>query len=173
MAKLGHRILEEWISVGKTHRTVENRSSCVLGLCACGKQQRLSESWATKLLDVWDTSTFMDKFEITGRPVQFPLAHICRPHSAPKSREKFTHSWDPRTVGVSEAESYTCACSTTFNIRNETMSKRVSKRKKKLPKKAKQFQFGHCVSVDVNKKECGAVRARTNQPENGIASPGK
>ena len=71
-AKLGHGILEQFMSVGTTNRSIEKRSSCVL----------YSVLWETTLSEMWDSSLFMDKFDLTGRPAQFHW-HIFRPHSAP------------------------------------------------------------------------------------------
>ena len=64
-----------------------------------------------------------------------------------------------------------CLCSTTLKLRNQAMSKHVSKKKKTqkgVPNNAKQFG----VSVELDRKECGTSRARTNQPETWSASPG-
>ena len=40
-----------------------------------------NEAWATKLSEVWSPMTFIDKYDITGRPVQFPW-HIFPGHTA-------------------------------------------------------------------------------------------
>ena len=54
------------------------------------------------------------------------------------------------------------------------MSKQVLKTSKRLPNMQCNSSWVIGVSVDLDKKESvGTVRGRTNQQENGIASPGK
>ena len=129
-------------------------------LCVVNNNAFPNQTWATELSEAGDSSTFMDKCDITGRPV----AHF-QTTLRSKSRETFRQSWDPRNRWISDAETYSCLCSTTLNIRNQAMSKHVRNTQKKL-----LHMRGF---VDLDKKECVAVRAQTNQPENGIASPGK
>ena len=52
------------------------------------------------------------------------------------------------------------------------MSKHVSQTKQRLPNMQSNSSEVIGVSVDFDKKECGTVRVGTNQPENGIVSPG-
>ena len=103
------------------------------------------------------------------------MTHIFRPHSTPNQERHSDILGIHGTRGISEAESYSCVCSTALNVRNLAMSKTVSKTQKRLPKTGEAINSFKVigVSVHVNKKVCGAVRARTNQPENGIASPGQ
>ena len=88
-----------------------------------------------------------------------------------ESREKFRHSWDPRNRGISEAESHSCLCSTTLNIRNQAMSKHVSKTQKRSPNLQTNSSKVIGVSVDLDKNECGTVRGRAKRTEHGIALP--
>ena len=40
-------------------------------LCVGNNNAIANEAWATKLPEVWGPTTFMEKYDITGRPVQF------------------------------------------------------------------------------------------------------
>ena len=51
-------------------------------LCAGNKNAFPNQTWATRLSELWESSTFMDKYDISSRPVQF-LAQIFRSHSDP------------------------------------------------------------------------------------------
>ena len=55
--------------VGRLVRThVHVLSDCVV----CGNNDAIAnESWVTQLSEAWDPMTFIDKYDITGRPVQF------------------------------------------------------------------------------------------------------
>ena len=115
---------------------MENGCTCILRRCAmCEKEENTIANLAraTKFSELWDPTTFMDKYDVTGRPVPFHW-HIFSGHTTIQlKREKFRQSWDPRNRGISEAEAYSCLCSTTLKIRNLAMSKHVPKTQKRLP----------------------------------------
>ena len=76
MAELENRILESLVTVGVTNRkSFENRSTSVLRLCIVCVGEIAHKAWATKLSEVQDVTTFRDKYDITGRTVQF-LWHV-------------------------------------------------------------------------------------------------
>ena len=68
---------ESWKQISPVEVTnetsTENRRTYILRLCsACGQNNTIAkEAWATKLSELWDPMTFIDKNDITGRPVQF------------------------------------------------------------------------------------------------------
>ena len=59
-------------------------------LCVGGLNAVANEARATEISQVWDPITFMEKDDITGRPVQFHLAT----HSAPDQ------IWDPKILRI-------------------------------------------------------------------------
>ena len=68
---------------------------------------------------------------------------------------------------ISEAQSCSCPCSTTLNMRNQTM-KKCWEHAKEVTEYAKPFQLRHSCFCGVgHKKQCGTVRALTNQPKKG------
>ena len=69
--------------------------------------------------EVWNPTTFMDKYDITARPVQM--------------REIRTFFWYPRHCVVSKEELFSCRCSTTLNNGSKTLSKHVSQTQERLP----------------------------------------
>ena len=89
-----------------------------------------NQTEATNFVEVWDPTTFMDNYDITGRPVQFHR-HIRRPDSDPNHR--FKHAWDVRNPLIEKEESYSCRCSTTLNIKQKTTSNHVSQTQEWLP----------------------------------------
>ena len=103
----------------------------------------------------------MDKYDVTGRPVQFGTYRF-------KSRQQFKHSWDPQNRVSSNDEPCSCPCLTTLNTRKQATRKHLSKTQKRLPNMQSNSSEVFGVS-DLDKKECGTVRARTHQPENGIS----
>ena len=57
------------------------------------------QAWATRLSEVWDPTTFMDKYDITGRPNSTGTCFQATQRS--ESWDKFKHSWDPRNRVIS------------------------------------------------------------------------
>ena len=63
-----------------------------------------NQAWTTKFSEVWDPMTFMRKYDITGRPVQFHWL-IFSGHTAIQIMRDIHISWDPRNRVVSKEES--------------------------------------------------------------------
>ena len=133
--KVGHRILEKKIPVGQPiGQLLRTEVRVFSDRFVWGKQQRLSESdmddktiWNAGLVDM------RGHLRYHGQTSASSIGTFLQATPRSKSREKFRLSWDPRNRGISEAESYSCLCSTTLNIRNQVMSKNVSKTQERLP----------------------------------------
>ena len=82
------------------------------------------EAWAAKTSEVWDPMTLKDKYDITGRPVQFH-GHIFLATQRSRSTMRTKDSWDPQNRMSSVLESYSRRCSTTLNGGPKTLSKHV------------------------------------------------
>ena len=131
-------------------------------MCAGNKKAYPNQTWATRLSELWESSTFMDKYDITGRPVQFHL-HKFSGHTVIQIKREIQTFLGSRSRVVSEDEPYSCQCSTILNRGNQAMSRHVSKPKNPNIQSKSSKVIG--VSVDLDKKECGTVQARINQRE--------
>ena len=98
LTEMANRILEQFVSVGDTNKeSIEQRCTSLLDsiLCVGGRNAIANEAWATKISKVWDPMTFIDKFDITGRPVQFHW-HICSGHT----RLQVMHERNSNILGI-------------------------------------------------------------------------
>ena len=102
-----------------------------------GKNNAIAkQAWATKLSEAWYPTTFMDKYGITGRPVQFHGHIIFRPPSDP-NHEINSHV---RNRVCSKEESYSCRCSTTLNIGSKTINMCARTKKTELQEMTCNFE---------------------------------
>ena len=135
-------------------------------LCVGYNNTRVNEAWATILSEILDSSTFMDKYGITSRQCNSAGTH----HQATqRSKSKRNQTFlGPRNRVTSEAESMSCLCLGDIGEKKPGNEQHCQR----LPNMHSNSGKVICVSVDLDRKECGTVRARTNQPDNGITSLG-
>ena len=106
-------------------------------LCVCNNNAFPNQTWATKLYEVWDSSTLMDSFDITGRPLQFHW-HIFSGHTANQIKREIPTFWRSTEPW---AESYSRLCSTTSSARDN--EQRCLENAKEVTEYAKHIQLGH------------------------------
>ena len=97
---------DSWIILSRLVAPTANLlTTDVLRLCImCGNNNAIADqAWATELSEAWDPTTFFDKYDIMGRPMQFHW-YIFQATQRSKSRERFKHSWDPRNRVISKEE---------------------------------------------------------------------
>ena len=89
-----------------------------------------NEPWATKPSEE-DRMTVIDRYDITGRRVQFHWRKFSGHSTTQIKREKFKHCWEAQIRVISKVRSNSCQCWTTLNIWK--MSKHVLQTQQWLP----------------------------------------
>ena len=86
MEELENLILDGFFSVGvASGKSTENTSTCILKLCIVyGNNNAIANKARATASEVWDPMTVIDKYDITGRPVQFQW-HMVAGHPAIQS----------------------------------------------------------------------------------------
>ena len=90
----------------------------------CVGCRNANEAAATKITEVWNPMTFIDKYDITGPSVQFHW-HLFLGTQRSRSKMGSNGSEDPQNRMTSLVESYSCRCSTTLIGGQKTRSKAV------------------------------------------------
>ena len=121
-----------------------------------------NQTVATNFVEVWDPTTFMDNYDITGRPVQFHR-HILSPDSHPNHERDSNILGDIRNPLIEKEESYSCRCSTTLHIGQKTTSKHVSQTQQRLPNTHTNSIKVIGVSVDLDASMLSHVLEQTKR----------
>ena len=130
-----------------------------------------NQAWATKLSAVWDATTVVDKYGITDRPVQFHW-HILSGHTDPN------HERNSQTfLGYTEASDLDgrilfISMLNDFKYRIKINEQRCSANATEVTEYVNQFELGRWCVCGFGQEKYGIARARTNQTELEMTSPG-
>ena len=125
-------------------------------LCEGNNNALPNQTWTTKLPEIWDSLTFMDKCDTTGRPVQLDW-HIFSGHTPLLMKRQIQTCF-----GCTETESCSCLFFNDIEYKKPGKVQQCRTRTKRLPNMQSNSSWVIGVCVDLDEQECGAVRARTN-----------